>query len=79
MGFPRQGAGAIEITVSHRCLRLLHKLSDLIDHVLLIRAELASGNLLKVFFRGPQHLVGSVPLWGRLITGRAPSQRNAWI
>ena len=33
-------------------LRLLHELPDLIDHVLLVSGELASGYLLEVRFRG---------------------------
>jgi hypothetical protein len=49
----------------------------LIDHVLLVRTELASLDLLEVRVRRSQHLVGSVPLVGRLVAGCAPRQLNA--
>src|ERR1022692_4971343 len=76
LSLPRQGAGAFEITGLNRGFRLLHELADLIDHLLLVRAELLSGDLLKVGFRRCQHLVGSIPLVRRG-AARAPTQLNA--
>ena len=51
---------------------------DLIDHVLLIRVELLSGDLLEVRFRRCQHLIRIIPL-GRLRAARSPCQLDAGV
>jgi hypothetical protein len=78
LSFPGQGAGAVEISGICSVFRLIHELANLIDHVLLVRGELASSDFLQIFLGRSQHLIGSVPLVRRLAR-RAPSQLQAGV
>lgn len=74
LSLPGERAGAIKITGRHRVLGLFHKLTDLLDHVLLVSGQFASRHLLQILFRRSQQPIGSVPLLGCLFAGRPAGQ-----
>jgi len=67
LGFPRQGLGMLGVARLQGAARLVHELVYLLDHVLLVRVELAAGELLQILIRRTQQPIGFVFSAGRLV------------